>query len=65
MSPVAHARQQRFVAAWVASLGESERDALGSLPDDVIWVPGATHPLVAANHNHLHYLGDSTKSPEH
>jgi len=33
-----HDRLDAYLAAWVASVGESEREALGSPPDDVIWI---------------------------
>jgi len=32
-------RVDAYLAAWVASLDESDRDAIGSTPDDVIWIP--------------------------
>lgn len=35
----AHDRLDAYLAAWVASLDESERTALGQPPDDVIWIP--------------------------
>jgi hypothetical protein len=28
-----------YSAAWIASLGDAEREPLGELPNDVIWVP--------------------------
>ena len=35
----AHDRLDAYLAAWVASLDEPERKALGNPPDDAIWVP--------------------------
>lgn len=34
-----HDRLDAYLAAWVASLDESEREPLGTPPNDVIWVP--------------------------
>jgi hypothetical protein len=34
-----HDRLDAFLSAWVASLGEGDRQAYGTPPDDVIWVP--------------------------
>jgi hypothetical protein len=34
-----HDQLDAYLAAWVASLGPSEREALGTPPGDVIWVP--------------------------
>jgi hypothetical protein len=34
-----HDRLDAYLAAWVASLEENEREPLGNPPDDVIWVP--------------------------
>jgi hypothetical protein len=34
-----HDQLDAYLAAWVASLGPSEREALGTPPNDVIWVP--------------------------
>jgi hypothetical protein len=34
-----HDQLDAYLAAWVASLGPSEREALGTSPNDVIWVP--------------------------
>jgi hypothetical protein len=42
-----HDRLDAFLAAWVASLNETERVALGVPPNDVIWVPR----LASDNHS--------------
>lgn len=34
-----HDRLDAYLAAWVASLAEDAREALGQPPDDVIWIP--------------------------
>ena len=34
-----HDKLDAYLSAWVASLDESDRVALGTLPDDVIWIP--------------------------
>jgi hypothetical protein len=34
-----HDQLDAYLAAWVASLGPSDREALGTPPNDVIWVP--------------------------
>jgi hypothetical protein len=34
-----HDRLDAYLAAWVASLDESERTAYGTPPDDAIWIP--------------------------
>ncbi len=34
-----HDQLDAYLAAWVASLDESQREALGTPPTDVIWVP--------------------------
>ena len=42
-----HDRLDSYLAAWVASLETDDREALGSPPDDAIWIPRITLP------NHL------------
>lgn len=37
-----HDRFDAYLAAWVASLTDDERDPIGTPPDDVIWVPRLT-----------------------
>jgi predicted nuclease with RNAse H fold len=34
-----HDRLDAYLAAWVAALGEDQREALGSPPNDAIWIP--------------------------
>ena len=34
-----HDKLDAYLAAWIASLKTSEREALGKPPDDVIWLP--------------------------
>jgi hypothetical protein len=34
-----HDRLDAYLAAWIASLGEGDREALGRPPYDAIWVP--------------------------
>ena len=35
----AHDRLDAYLASWVASLNENQREALGLPPDEAIWVP--------------------------
>jgi hypothetical protein len=34
-----HDRIDAYLSAWVASLEDQDREALGKPPDDVIWIP--------------------------